>query len=211
MNIKMFLHRLRFVFYTSIHPFKGNWELKHEGEGSLITATVIYTLLVLTTIFRRQYTGYLFNYNILEDLNIYLTAFSVLVPIVLWCVSNWCLTTLMDGKGGMKDIYTYTAYAFMPMVLINVILIIISHLIVLDEASLYYFFDSLSTLWSGALVILGTMVVHEYSMKKTLLSCLLIIVGMGIMIFIALLFFNVIQQMYGFVYVIYNEIALRIS
>ena len=66
-----------------------------------------------------------------------------------------------------------------------------------------------SYIWAGALVILGTMITHQYSMKKTLLTCILTILGMAIIMFIGLLFFNVIQQIITFISVIYNELRFR--
>ncbi len=39
------------------------------------------------------------------------------VLFIIWCIANWCLTTLMDGKGKFNHIYMATAYAFTPYVL----------------------------------------------------------------------------------------------
>ena len=56
------------------------------------------------------------------------------------------------------------------------------------------------------LVFFGTMVTHQYSFKKTVLTCICTVVGMGIIMFIGLLFFSVIQQMITFFTTIYKEI-----
>ena len=50
------------------------------------------------------------------------------------------------------------------------------------------------------------MITHQYSFKKTVLTCICTVVGMGIIMFIGLLFFNVIQQMITFFTTIYKEI-----
>lgn len=204
------LNSLRYSLHLIFHPFDGFWDLKHEKRGSVKASIVILISLILTFIFRRQLTGFLFNHNDLKRLNIFNEVMSVVIPFVLWCVANWCLTTLMDGEGSFKDIFIATAYALVPLVLINIPLILVSRMLILEEGSFYSFFLSVSVFWSGALIVLGTMTVHQYSMAKTIVTSLLIIVGMGLIIFIGLLFFSLLQQMFGFVYVIYRELAFRL-
>ena len=204
------LNGLRYSFHLIFHPFDGFWDLKHEKRGNMKSAMVIVALVILTYIMQRQLTGFLFNYNDLKSLNIFTEIISVVLPFFLWCVANWCLTTLMDGEGSFRDIVITTAYALVPIIIINIPLILVSHALTLEEGAFYYFFNSFSWTWSVILIILGTMVVHQYSLAKTLFTCVLIVVGMGLIVFIGLLFFSLLQQMFGFVYIIYREIAFRL-
>lgn len=201
---------LRYSFYLIFHPFDGFWDLKHERRGNLKAAIIIVFLLGVTYILRRQLTGFIFNNVKLLELNIFLEITSVAVPFLLWCIANWCLTTLMDGEGSFKDIVITSAYALTPLIIINLPLIPFSNIITVEEGAFYHFFSSLAVVWSTILMIIGTSVVHQYSIRKTVLTCIFIVVGMGIIIFIALLFFNLIHQMYWFFYSIYKEISLRL-
>jgi len=194
------LKALRYTFYLIFHPFDGFWDLKHEKRGNLDAAIVIVFLLSITYILRRQLTGFIFNEVKLLELNIFLEIISVILPFLLWCIANWCLTTLMDGEGSFRDIVITSAYALTPIIIIYLPLIPFSNIITVEEGAFYHFFSSLAIAWSAALMIIGTSVVHQYSMRKTILTCICIVIGMGIIIFIALLFFNLIQQMYSFVY-----------
>ncbi|HEY8348373.1 MAG TPA: YIP1 family protein [Clostridia bacterium] len=204
------LQSLRYSLYLIFHPFDGFWDLKHEKKGNLKTAMLIVAMVIVTFILRRQLTGFILNENKLRELNIIVEILSVVLPFFLWCVANWCLTTLMDGEGSFKDIVITSAYALVPLVLINIPLIIFSNVITLEEAAFYTFFDILSLAWTLLLLFLGTSVVHQYSLLKTFLTSICIVIGMGLIIFIALLFFSLLQQMYSFVYTIYKEIALRL-
>lgn len=203
------LKALRYTFYLIFHPFDGFWDLKHEKKGNLGAAIVIVFLLSITYILRRQLTGFIFNDVKLLELNIFLEISSVVIPFLLWCIANWCLTTLMDGEGSFKDIVITSAYALTPLIIIYLPLIPFSNVITLEEGAFYYFFSSLAVVWATVLMIIGTSVVHQYTLRKTILTCICIVVGMGIIIFIALLFFSLIQQIYSFVYTIYKEISLR--
>lgn len=204
------LQSLRYSLYLIFHPFDGFWDLKHEKKGNLKTAMLIVAMVIVTFILRRQLTGFILNENKLRELNIIVEILSVVLPFFLWCVANWCLTTLMDGEGSFKDIVITSAYALVPLVLINIPLIIFSNVITLEEAAFYTFFDILSLAWTLLLLFLGTSVVHQYSLLKTFLTSICIVIGMGLIIFIALLFSSLLQQMYSFVYTIYKEIALRL-
>jgi hypothetical protein len=201
---------LLYSFHLIFHPFDGFWDLKHEKRGSMKGALFILFLVTLTYILQRQFTGFIFNYNQLNQLNIFLEIISVVVPFLLWCISNWCLTTLMDGEGSFSDIVITTAYALVPIVIINLPMILFSNFIVIEEQAFYFFFNSLAVVWSAALIVLGTMTVHQYSMMKTIITCILIIVGMGLIVFIFLLFFSLAQQMFGYFITIYRELTFRL-
>ncbi len=200
---------LKYVFHVIVHPFDGFWDLKHEKRGSLAAALTFVALTVFTLTLEKQKTGFLFNPNRLEEIDVLVDAITVILLYVLWCVANWCLTSLMDGEGRFRDIMTATGYALFPIILIRLPLIPLSHLITSAEGAFYNVFGVVSYIWAGALLILGTMITHQYSMKKTILTCILSIVGMAIIMFIGLLFFDVIQRMVTFGSTIYKEIRFR--
>jgi len=201
---------LKYAKHVAFHPFDGFWDLKHEKRGNASAATVILVLVVLTYVFLRQYLGYVFNTNKPDTLNIYIEIASVAIPFFIWCVVNWSLTTLMDGKGTMRDIYIASAYALTPIILVYIPAIIISNFLTLEEGSFLYLALTVGALWAVALLVLGTMVTHDYEMTKTLLIVLAIIVGIAAVIFVSLLFFMVIDLLLQFVTELYSEFAYRL-
>lgn len=205
-----YLDSLKFSLYVIFHPFKGFWDLKHEKRGSMAAAMTFIVLLIVTYILRRQYTGFIFNQNDPKELNVFVEIISVLLPFFLWATANWCITTLMEGEGSYRDIVVATAYALVPLILINLPLIPLSRIINIEEGAFYYFFGSVSVLWTGILILAGASVTHQYTMTKTVFTSILSVVGMGLMIFIGLLVFSLLQQMISFVYTIYREIAFRL-
>ena len=59
-------------FHTIMHPFDASYDIRFKGKGNVPISIVILGALFLTTIFQRQSTGYIFNYNKLSDLNVFL-------------------------------------------------------------------------------------------------------------------------------------------
>ena len=200
---------LKYGFYVITHPFDGFWGLRRENKGSIAAAFTFVILTILTFTIEKQNTGFLFNLNRLSELNVVVDIITVLLIYVLWCVANWCTTSLMEGKGRMQDILIAVGYSLLPIILIRLPMVAMSHMITTNEGSFYYVLGVISYLWAGFLIFTGTMVIHQYSVGKTIVTCAITVLGMAILMFIGLLFFNVIQQMITFVVTIYRELRFR--
>jgi hypothetical protein len=125
-------------------------------------------------------------------------------------VANWSLTTLMDGKGRMFEIYMAVCYALTPYVLINIVMIILSQFITFEEGAIYWVLAGFSALWTGLLILAAMMMVHDYSVVKTILSSFLTIVGMGVMVFIFVIFFSLVSDAIAYFLSLYKEILFRV-
>ena len=68
-------------------------------------------------------------------------------------------------------------------------------------------FIVLGLIWSLGLIFFGNMVIHQFTMTQTAFSTVLTIIGIGVVLFLSLLFLNVIDQLYAFVYAIYTELS----
>lgn len=204
------VNQLKYSFYVIFHPFDGFWDLKHEKKGSKKSAAVILLAVIIVYILVRQFTGYILNNNSKEELNLFSEIFSVLLPFFLWCISNWGVTTLMDGKGTFTDIGITTAYSLIPIIIINIPMILLSNIITFEEAELYFVLNGISLIWAAFLMFTGIMTIHQYNVKKTVLTFIIAIAGMGGMLFLGLLFFGLLQELINFIYVFYVEMTLRL-
>lgn len=208
--ITRFGKSLRYSLYVIFHPFDGFWDLKHEKRGSMAAANVIVLLSLLTRLWIKQFSGFLFVKVNWERVNIWSEIAQLLLPLIIWCVSNWCLTTLFDGLGSLKDVYITTAYALTPYVMIQIPLIFMSNVITVDEGALYTFFNSVSLVWCAALLLVGLMQTHDYTMGKTVLSVLASLVGMVIIIVLCLLIFSMTSEAIGYIISLIREIMVRV-
>ncbi|MDR0320378.1 MAG: YIP1 family protein [Treponema sp.] len=201
---------LKYSLYVCTHPLDGFWDLTHEKRGSIAAANVIITLAVIVEVLRMTLTNFQFVTINMEYFNSVIVALRILLPVGLWTVANWSLTTLMDGKGRMFEIYMAVCYALTPYVIINAIMILLSQFITFDEGSIYWVLAGFAALWTGLLILSAMMMVHDYSLIKTILSSLLTIVGMGIMVFIFVIFFSLISDAFSYFISLYKEILFRL-
>ena len=197
-------------FYIILHPFDGYWDLKHEKRGSVRSAILIDAVVVLSTIYYTVGSAYVFNPNKSQS-NPFGGILTVMVPLMLWCVSNWCLTTLFDGEGNFKDIFVSTSYALFPLVIILIPVTLATNIATLDESAMISLVMSIGFIWLGMLVFFGMATTHGYSMGKNIIITAATIVGMMFIMFIMMLFTNLIQQMVMFVTDIVSEVSFRVK
>ena len=201
---------LRYSLYTAVHPLDGFWDLTHEKRGSLAAANIIVALAILVDVLRLTLSNFQFVTVNMEYFNAVIVLMRIILPIFLWVVANWSLTTLMDGKGRMIEIYMAVAYALAPSVIINAVMILLSQFITFDEGAIYWVLAGFSVLWTTILILAGMMMVHDYSLTKTVLSSLLTIVGMGVIVFIFVVFFSLISDAAAYFISLYKEILFRL-
>ena len=148
-----YLETLKFALYCITHPLDGFWDLTHEKRGSIAAANTILLLTLLANLFKLQYTSFLFNQVYWPEENLLIHIASIVFPLALWCVGNWALTTLFNGKGRLNQIYMATCYALTPYPLIQFPLIILSNMVTVDEGAFYTVLSGLSIVWAALLII----------------------------------------------------------
>ena len=144
-----------------------------------------------------------------ESANVLYLMATVLIPLFLWVVGNWCLTTLFDGEGNFKDIFVTSAYALVPMVVLCIPATLLSNVLSLDEVAIATLLKSISFVWMGFLIFFGIMTTHGYTMGKNLLITVCTIVAMVFIAFLIMLFSNLVTRMVSFVSEIITEISYR--
>jgi len=202
---------LKYSLYVCTHPIDGFWDLTHEKRGSIAAANIIITAAVIVEVLRLTLTNFQFITVNMEYFNGIIVIMRILLPVFLWTVANWSLTTLMDGTGRMFEIYMGVCYALVPYVIINALMILLSQVVTFEEGAVYWVLAGFAALWTGILILSAMMMIHDYSLVKTLLSSLLTIVGMGIMVFIFVIFFSLVSDAIAYFVSLYKEILFRLN
>jgi len=201
---------IKYPFYLLIHPINGFYEMQRYEKGLIRVATFYLILESTIGILQYRYTGFLFNPFNAARFNYIRQVFVTLSPYAIFIVANWAITTLMDGKGRMKDIYNVVGYALFMKVILSLINIVLSNFMTETEAFFYYGIESLGYFIMIAMTFVGMLVVHEYTLLKAVFTVGLTFVSAGVILFIGLLSFSLIQQVYVFFVTIYRELILRL-
>lgn len=208
-SLKITVDDITFALLSTVRPFRSYWDLKYEGKGKLNVAIYIILLLVFVYIMQKQFVGFIVNFYDPQQFNSFEELIYVLVPFFTFCIANWALTTLMDGEGKFVEIIIALAYALLPLIMMTALSMVISNFLTVDETEYYWTLLSIGTFWFIFLLFVGNMMIHQYTVAKTIFTLFLTLVVMFFLFFLALLFFSLIQQMIAFVTTIYQEIIFR--
>ncbi len=205
-----YISKKAFPFYLLRHPFKGWDELKREGKGSVGISLIILVIWFLCNVIEFQFTGFIFNPNRLDQMNLWIIMASSWGVFILWVVSNWGVCTLYDGKGTFREIWIFTSYALVIYILATVPLVLISNILTQEEGAFLQLAHSVVSIWFGIEFIMAVMAVHQYDLKTTFWSSVLSILGMLLIVFVVVMFISLFSQAYGFISTLVQEILLRL-
>ncbi len=202
-------YQLMYGYYIMFHPFDGFYDMKHEKRGSVLSATIIFLFTIFAFVIKGTCTGFIFTNPDTEDTQLLSAVLTITLPVLLWCVANWCLTTLMDGEGNFANIYKATCYSLLPIALCSIPYAILSNILLAEEGAILELIFGACVLWTALLIFSGTLTIHAFSLGKNVIAIILTILGIAIILFLGLLFANVLQKMVAFVVNIFNEITFR--
>ena len=195
------------VKHSITHPAEGFEDMRWKKAGSLKIAFAIVLLLFLAQIADGRLQ---FGISYDKTFNIIPYIVKSIVLFGAWVVGNWAVCTLLDGEGTMKNICIYSAYALIPYIAQIFINVLLSHILIQDEAVFMQAIRIIGVGWSVILLFSAIKSVHQYSFGKTVFAIILTIVAMLIMLFLLVLFMSLIQQVYIFISTIYTEISYRV-
>lgn len=198
------------VKHSITHPAEGFEDMRWKKAGSLKIAFAIVLLLFLAQIADGRLYGFQFGISYDKTFNIIPYIVNSIVLFGAWVVGNWAVCTLLDGEGTMKNICIYSAYALIPYIAQIFINVLLSHILIQDEAVFMQAIRIIGVGWSVILLFSAIKSVHQYSFGKTVFAIILTIVAMMIMLFLLVLFMSLIQQVYIFISTIYTEISYRV-
>ena len=205
---KTFPQELWYAFHIIFHPFDGFWDLKHEKRGSVRAALVIDAVAILTFFYQNIGSGYVFNPRHSYS-TIWVQVIGVSVPLLLFVLANWCLTTLFDGEGSFKDVFVAASYCLTPIPILVIPATIVSNFVTSSEAGLITLFTTIAFVWMGLLLFCATMITHDYSMGKNLITFIGTIVGMAFIMFVAVLFSTLVAKLVSLITNIVVELRFR--
>lgn len=200
--------QILYSFKTLTHPLAGFDDIKRDQRIGIGGATCLMVAMIIAVICTQLFTGFQFRSEE-PYLDVFTAIASVCGPLFLFCISNWCLSTLTDGKGRLKEIYITACVSLLPLILAFPIGTIVSNILTLEESVVYSFITSIGVVWFALQLFCGILAIHDYSVSKNVFTIILTILGMVIILFLGILFINLISEMIGFIRNLFTEISLR--
>ena len=204
-----YLEFYRLPLQILFRPINGFYEMKFERKGSLWVAVLNYLLMLVSFAFFNQYTSILVTpahpmwHNTISDFQ------NMTIVLILFCASNWAVTSLTDGEGKFKEIFMTICYAMTPLVLIVIPATIFSNMLTYQESGFFHLLIGFALFWFVALVLIGLIVIHNYTVLKSIVTIFLTFFALLVILFLITLFLTLVQQLIVFAASLYREITFR--
>ncbi len=205
------MKKWKYPFYNLLHPSDGMSEMRYNKKESLPLAILFMVLWYMSAVIIRQYEDYIFNGTNKNDINIFMIFATTVGIVLIGCVANWAITTLVDGKGTFKNIFIYCSYAFIPSTVAALIVTFISHYMIKNEAVFVQAILLIGYAWTAILLFIGMMNVHDFTFKKAVLMTILTAIGMLLIVFLLMLLTVLYSQVATFVTTIMYELFYKFA
>ncbi len=205
----MNLTQTKWMKYTVTHPFDGFEDMRWKKGGSIKGAFIIALLLFFAVLAEDRLYGFQFRSVNDETFNIISYLLRSMAVLGAWTVGNWAVCTLFDGEGTLRNIFIYSAYALTPYIFQLYINVLLSHILIREEAVFMQVIEFTGIIWSGILLFSAVKAVHQYSVLKTAGAILATVAAMLILLFLLILFLSLLQELWNFIASVYTELAYR--
>lgn len=199
---------VRLALKTILHPVSGFEDIREYNLYSAPFAGLILGLWFFIEIILYQYTGFIFNGHKPDSINVILILASTAGLFILLVFVNNALSTFMDGESTLKKLWISAAYALLPMLILKLVSLGLSYFLTMEEGVFRTIINVSAYVWMFINVIFAVKTMQQYTFKKTIVNLVFTFVGLLIVLFIAFLFFSLIQQVFSFVKTIFDEIML---
>ncbi len=192
------------------HPFEGFEEMKSEKRGSMGFCLFVLLFSCLLNVLEYVYTGFLVNYNDLYQVSTLYLMLVTAFPVALFVVGNWSVTSLLNGKGKLAEIFMVTMYALFPYCVLRVIALVLSNYLLLDEMAIVSAIRGIGIAMFVFYLFVGLVVIHEYSFSQGIGMVLLTLFAIMIIVFILMLAFSLAADVFDFGRTVWRELRLKL-
>ena len=199
------------MFRIARHPEDGFYDLKTGKKGSLRGALLILLTFFITYIVYLTSKGFIYQYVEIVDIDFFSVVFGFFAIIIVFTICNYLVTSITDGNGRYRDIFTLVMYSLAPAIIGLLGIVLLSHFVTESES---FFLDVVlivSVGWSVILMCMGMMEVQGYNFKSLLVSLLLTILLVIIIVLVLLIIFVLSQELINFIVLIIQEVFRNVT
>ncbi|MBM7553185.1 YIP1 family protein [Thalassobacillus pellis] len=191
-------------------PIDSVYYLKSYERVSILSATILYLVLVVEYVLTIYWTGFLFTNRMTENVNIFMEIGTVLLPLFLFITVNYLVSTITDGEGKFRDVYIGTIYSLAPTLLFLLPITLVSNILTYNEAFIYTFSMQVMIAWSVIILFTTIKEIHDFSFWGTVRNILITLFGMFLTVLVFFVLYVLVDQLYQFVTSVIEEVLLRV-
>ncbi|MDF2698936.1 MAG: integral rane protein [Haloplasmataceae bacterium] len=195
---RKFLRDIFYMFRVMTHPLDSFYEIKKGRKGSLLGATIIYTLFFFIFLWYTIGKGFIYQFIAVEDLDLNTIVFGFFALTLLFVICNYLVTSINEGEGGIKKIFLLFAYSLAPMYVAFISITLLSHILTYNESFFLDIIKYFAFTWTGVNIFLGIQEIHNYSIRNTIKSIIITAIFMIIIVVVILIIIIMWDQLANF-------------
>jgi hypothetical protein len=129
------MNTLRMMGKVLRHPNEFYYDLQAPGVARWSHAILLIILAFIARMISILVTGYAFETREPYEISFLFEFVWIVVPWISWSISNWAVSTILDGEGKFKEIVVGSAYALVPYIVFVVPVTLLTNVLSLDESS----------------------------------------------------------------------------
>ncbi|GHU01461.1 hypothetical protein FACS1894147_01350 [Spirochaetia bacterium] len=186
------LRKVREVTKVFRHPVDAYYDLSHDGAVPLPAALALTIAAAAFLLVSDYATGFVFNtvntsagymYSPLRVALVYVLGFALFV------LSNFLIASIKDGRGSFLQIFRAASLALAPIAFFYIPLILLSNILTLQETFIFSLAKAVIFSWSGLLVIIMVMQIHDYDFREALLCLVLTVFAMAVIFIVCIVIY----------------------
>ena len=202
---------LSLIFHAIRHPIDTFEDIRWDNKGDYLTSTLIYIGLYVVFLCNYVFRGFVVSpYNASNTSFLFVTLL-FFVPVALFLGCNFLVSEINEGKARFRDLYVGGAYCGAPFLVFVPFLVIISHVVTLNESRILDLASIAIYIWCAVLLVIFLKEVHAYLLREVFASLGITVFLMAVVVLAASLVGMFADQMLGFFIEVFKEVQLRVS
>lgn len=209
-GVRRVSEQLGFLKTFITHPIDSSYEIKKKRGGSVLTATVLYALLIVVYLWDYLYRGFIFNPTTGTDVSVPVILAVLVIPVGLWVIGSYLIGTIRDGEGSVEGVYVSTAYAMLPYIIGGPIVLLLTYVLSSNEAFIFQFFHTVLLAWCVVNLFLTTREIHNYEIKETVINMLITLFFIIMAIVACVILYLIWLSVWDYVSQVFGEVRFRV-
>lgn len=197
--------RIRIFLFGAIHPFQSFNDLKYKKLTSVPLAVGALLAFYITSVMSVTLSNFRFTSFDASSYNSLFQMVQTIGLVLVWSVVSWAISILQEGKGYLKEVFTVSSYATLPLTLYNLASTALSHVIASPDSMVISQIHIIALIFAGIILTIGLMIVHDFSFPKFLFITFLTVCAILLVIFMIFMLGMLISEFAAFLIGLFFE------
>lgn len=206
-----FISDLCYAGYYMKKPADAAYGIAAEGRANWTVSSFLLIIFIIEFVISKYTCGFLTKdvmdgrYEILSDIG----AIIAVMAAVTAC--TYLVSTINDGEGTVKKIYTFFCYSLMPYIVFTPLIYILSHVLTKNEVFLITMITIVAYGWTAVIAVIGLKEVNNFSAAETVKVIFLTAFAALILALLVFVIYVLWAQVFEFIYALICEGVYRLG